>query len=423
MRAAMVAAACLVFPLGAMADITVDGLTYKINKTTGIARCMGRAEAATKAYNLVIPSTIPYNHDNYKVTIINASAFEDDYYIRKVTLSDYTETIGASAFANSTVTQVVSFGNNLQAIGASAFAGSNVATVATLPATVTTIGAYAFENTPLTGITFASGSKLTTIGTEAFWGCTKLTSISFPGSLQSIGANCFNNCSALTTVVFGSGSGKTAIGDKCFNNLKQLTSVTFGSPGVGSIGMDAFINCGLTTVTLPSSCTSVGTSAFSSNRLTSLTLNEGLVSIAAYAFSNQINVGTGLTELVIPSTVTSIGTQAFEEIGYRLATITSLRTTPPAAADEAFMGYNQLYSRLYVPAASVSAYQTATEWRDFRYIYAIGSAIEDVTADDPNSTKPVKLYDLQGHEIDPDAAAPGVYIRRQGTDVTKVHIH
>lgn len=49
-----------------------------------------------------------------------------------------------------------------------------------------------------------------------------------------------------------------------------------------------------------------------------------------------------------------------------------------------------------------------------------GAGVDDITADTPVADGPVSYYDLQGRLIDGSTLAPGLYIRRQGTQATKV---
>lgn len=416
---------CVTLALNAVAaDTTVGDFTYKLNKTDKIARLTGRAKDPTKAYNLTIPTTIKYNDVTYKVISVQPNAFSGDVYIRKLTIGDNVETIGKGAFSNTGVTSVASWGKKLQTIGDEAFAHSNIASAANIPATVLTIGDLAFGDcTELTALNFTVPAKITSIGKQAFWNCKKLTAIALPGSLQTIGDECFKICEGLTSVAFLSGTGKTYVGQKCFDNLKNISKVTFGEPSVGQFGASCFINCGIESLALPSSCTQVGEAAFASNRLTELRLNEGLKIIDPYAFESQYSAN-GISELVIPSTVQKIGDKAFVGVGSKMTSITSRATTPPDAVYGAFSDYNQQHTPLYVPEAALSTYKFCIEWSDFRYIYGIGAGIDDVAADSTEAgATPVRWYDLQGHEIDPDNAAPGIYIRRQGTEATKVAIH
>ena len=116
---------------------------------------------------------------------------------------------------------------------------------------------------------------------------------------------------------------------------------------VTSIGGSAFNYCyALSSVVIPSSVTSIGDSAFDSCR--------------------------ALSSIVIPSSVTSIGDSAFNGC-YALGIATILATTPPALGGT--NAFNTTYQkRIYVPAASVSAYKAATNWSTFAsIIYAIPS--------------------------------------------------
>jgi hypothetical protein len=73
-----------------------------------------------------------------------------------------------------------------------------------LPNTLTTIGEYAFNScSALTTVSIPDG--VTTIGNFAFVS-TALTSVTIPGGVTSIGTNAFYNCTALTTVIFATGS-------------------------------------------------------------------------------------------------------------------------------------------------------------------------------------------------------------------------
>lgn len=116
------------------------------------------------------------------------------------------------------------------------------------------------------------------------------------------------------------------------NDYGLLTSAAIKS-GVTSISSNAFNNCrSLTSVTIPDSVTSIGSNAFSN-------------------CSNLINV-------TIPNSVASIGDTAFSNCKY-LSSITVNAATPPTIGRNVF---NASKCPIYVPAQSVDAYKSATNW-------------------------------------------------------------
>ena len=83
---------------------------------------------------------------------------------------------------------------------------------------------------------------------------------------------------------------------------------TYNGYPVTSIGDNAFIGTGLTSVTIPNSVTSIGQYAFKRTDLTSVTIPNSVASIEIGSFSSC----TGLTSIIIPNSVTSIRPVAFE---------------------------------------------------------------------------------------------------------------
>ena len=96
----------------------------------------------------------------------------------------------------------------------------------------------------------------------------------------------------------------TSIGVNAFEQ-NELTSVTIPD-SVISIGLRAFVGNQLTSVTIPDSVTSIGLQVFWANQLPSVTIPDSVTSIGDYAFG-----GNKLTSVIIPDNVTSIGDQAF----------------------------------------------------------------------------------------------------------------
>ena len=154
------------------------------------------------------------------------------------------------------------------------------------------------------------------------------------------------------------GNNVTSIGNYAFSNCYSLTSITIPD-SVTSISNYAFRYCySLTSITIPDSVTSIGIQAFyNCYSLTSITIPDGVTSIGDYAFSNCYS----LTSITIPDGVTSIGIQAIYNC-YSIKQYIIERSVPPTLSNSnAFDGIVPC-CYIYVPAASLNAYKTATNW-------------------------------------------------------------
>ena len=155
-------------------------------------------------------------------------------------------------------------------------------------------------------------------------------------------------------------SGTRQIGDNAFSDCSRLTSVTIPN-SVTSIGGSAFYECsGLTSVTIPNSVTSIGSYAFyNCSRLTSVTIPNSVTNIDGYAFFGC----SRLTSVTIGNSVTNIDGYAFYKCS-GLTSVTIQATTPPTLKNtSAFNNTNNC--PIYVPAESVEAYKTATNWSSY----------------------------------------------------------
>ena len=274
---------------------------------------------------------------------------------------------------------------------------------ATIPSAVTSIGSYAFSGCySLANIALPSG--VTSIESNAFNYCISLSEIDIPNTVTSIGSNAFQYCYSLTSVVIPNGvssidastfrycyslrnvslpSNISSIGNYAFGDCKSLESISLPNT-ITSLGIDAFQNCSaLSIANIPTGITSVPNYTFSyCYPLTSITIPTGITSIGNYALQ-----GCGFSTITVPNTVTSIGTSAFN--GCKCATtitvgsgVTSilggafngcesmkdyhfLSTTPPTlGGTNVFTGIPS-DCKIYVPSASLTAYQTATNWSTY----------------------------------------------------------
>ena len=160
-------------------------------------------------------------------------------------------------------------------------------------------------------------SNLKTVGNYAFMSCTSLTSIEIPSSVTSIGGSVFRDCSSLTSIKIP--SSVTSIGTYAFAYCSNLSSVTFGD-------------------------------------------NSQLIDIGSRAFQYCFS----LISITIPSSVTSIGVYAFTNCS-NLTTMTILATTPPILGSTGAI--STATRKIYIPAGTLSAYQSATNWSNFASLF------------------------------------------------------
>ena len=105
--------------------------------------------------------------------------------------------------------------------------------------------------------------------------------------------------------------------------------------------------------------TSIGNYAFNGcTSLAGITLPASLTSIGDYAFRNC----TSLAGITLPDTLTSIGGGAFNGCK-SLQYIRIEATTPPTLSNTDAIP--STIRAIYVPDASVEAYQAATNWSSF----------------------------------------------------------
>ena len=136
--------------------------------------------------------------------------------------------------------------------------------------------------------------------------CNQIQSVTIPESVTSIGKSAFEDCSKLDSLIIN-GVATSMIGAYAFASCTSLTSLSL----VGSfqtIGDSAFVNCGMTSLTIDATITSIEKYAFSSRFLTSLSLTGNVQEIGDYAFANC----TSLTSLSLTGNVQKIGDYAFD---------------------------------------------------------------------------------------------------------------
>lgn len=223
-------------------------------------------------------------------------------------------------------------------------------------------------------------SGVNKIGGQAFHNCTALLSIDLPNAITAVQSLAFASCTNLTSVTFG-------------NSLTEILGQAFNGTSIASF-------------TIPSTVTTLYKNAFKNtvwwnNQQDEILYKDGWClghketkptgaititsdKIAANAFENC----SGITSVVFSSTLTRIGYGAFQacskilkvdfpeslvDIGAmcfynctKLKTVACRATTPPTLG---LSNFNTSSDTLFVPAASLSAYQADSAWSSaFTYI-------------------------------------------------------
>ncbi len=294
---------------------------------------------------VVIPASVVHEGTTYAVTMIGQYAFK--------------KCVGLTS---------VSIPNSVTQLSQYAFEECKGLTAITIPNSVTTIDDAAFRNCD--GLKSVSiGSGVEAINRFAFTSCDALTSITIPNSVEKLGEGAFRSCSSLASVSIG--SGVVEMGDELFFNNSALTTikVASGNPvydsrsncnaiietatntllfgckgtsipdGVTSIAADAFVNSGITSVTIPNSVTKIGSMAFwGCKDLTSVSLGNSLIKIGEEAFEDC----TALKSITIPNSVTNVSKRAFHNC--ESMTSLSIGSSLSYIADQAFLGCSGLTS-------------------------------------------------------------------------------
>ena len=384
--------------------VEIDGIYYNLI-TKGLI-----AEVTTNpnkySGEVVIPTTVTYEDNNYNVTSIGKNAFHYCSGLTSVTIPNSVTSICEGAFYKCSGITSVTIPNSVTSIEKNAFYACTSLTsvhISDLEAWCS-IDFNQFDSNPLSyahhiylnGIEIKDlviPNSMPSIGNNVFSGGSGLTSVTIPNSVTTIGAGAFYDCSGLTSVTIP--NSVTSIGEGAFYDCSGLTSVTIPN-SVTYIMKDAFSMCsGLTSVTIPNSVTEIRPGVFyGCSSLTSITIPNSVNRIEGYwSYGGAFEFCTSLTSVTIPNSVTSIEERAFKNCS-KLSSITigsgvtsikekSFSDCPeltdiycyaknvPNTRSDTFEGSYINLATLHVRESSINVYQAAAPWNTFSSIVKI----------------------------------------------------
>ena len=297
--------------------------------------------------------------------------------------------IGSSAFANTLLSGALIIPDDVTEIEGSAFAGTNISSLE-LSNVLEKIGDGAFAGCSSLAGTLSLPESLKSLGQYAFQYCKMLSgSLLIPSNIKEIPHSCFERSGFTGDLIIPEGVTKIDSWAFAWGNFKgQLILPN----SLKEIGEYALSYCNFQgELFIPSQVQIIQDYSFQGNRFSSIVFSEDseLRKIGGFAFNNNarliepvvlpkelLSIGeyafeycTQLPKIIIPTAVNIIGRSAFENC-YALTALTCEAVLPPVLGEGAFDGVAKDNFTLEVPEASVTRYQTAAGWSDFKRISA-----------------------------------------------------
>jgi len=333
-------------------SIEIDGINYNLDDATLTASVISKNPKY--AGNVVLPSSITFEGQNYSVTQIESNAFSGCYELDSIILPQQLEYIGGSAFYSSGL-KYIRIPERVKEIAGMAFVNCAELDSIDIEEGITAIGSYAFANcTKLKNITIPS--SVTNMDPAIFQGCTNLASVRIFGSIQVLETDLFKGCTNLRN----------------FDVPESVQSIS-----------NAFTDC---------------------VNLEYVILHEGIVNLGYDAFYGCTN----LRNITLPSSLLHMYNSLWS-----CANIEYIRTyavNPPDCTGYCFRNINKSIP-IYVPAGSGNLYRSAEHWKSFNNIIEEGNPTGFNPIKPNNKDNKIicndkvfilrgeKVYTLQGQEV------------------------
>ena len=331
-----------------------------------------------------------------QLTEIEDETFCNCVSLTSIDIPEGVTSIGYEAFYGCRELKEANIPSSVVHFGSGVFCYAGFTSMPKLPETLTTIPYAIFQSCPLTSveipqnITSIEGcafndcliteveipAKVTHIGVAAFSRCRNLSSIVIPDNVKDIEINAFMDCSNLKTATLS--NNLSSLSEGVFSKCASLDSIVIPN-GVKKIGLTAFSECkSLRSISIPETVDSIDEMAFyRCSSLSSIIIPNNLNYIGRGAFREC----SGLTSITLGSNVDFIGLFAFQECK-TLSDVYCYAEKVPETQDKVFLDTNIENITLHVPAASVSAYQTAEPWKNFKEIVALSDQGSDTNNSD-----------------------------------------
>ena len=401
--------------------------------TTSVVR-IGRT-VSYQGVEMTVEDIRPYTcYDNDRMKTLHLDgyvgdvggyAFYDCDSLAGVTIPNTVGNLGKNCFQGCTALTQATI-NATGSLGENCFQGCTALAQATIDATGN-LGESCFEG--CTALTQASINVNGSLGESCFEGCTALAQAILGDSITGILGSCFRSCSALPEITIPAAVKR--IGNHVFEGCTSLANVTiadrnsvltlgnnyYNEPmfadcplnavyigGNISYSTDAsdgyspfYRNTSLESVTITDKETEISENEFyGCTNLKNVTLGDGIEAIGSYAFSGC----AALEDFTFGSSLDSIGKEAFSDCT-AMTRLVSRTAIPPVCGPQALDDINKWTCKLYVPDASIDAYQSADQWKEFFFITTdIAHAVEDggCSADRILSGR-VQVFDLSGRQV------------------------
>lgn len=207
---------------------------------------------------LIIPDTLTYGKNTYKVTRVGEDAFSYCYDLTKIVLGDNLEIIEENAFSGCSALVQVVFGSTLKEIRGHAFEGCESLEEISIPKGVITLGEEVFCScSALKSIILPE--TLLALGNNMFFDCESLLEVEIPESVETIPYGLFTNCTSLVQVKLPAGI--LVIEAEAFWECSSLKTLTLPDR-LAFLGDRAFYNSGLENIVFPDKRVSIGENIF-----------------------------------------------------------------------------------------------------------------------------------------------------------------